>query len=119
MHSLLEEGWGQDLIHFAYWEVNLRAVRLQLQRQNGEFEEMTGRRNRRGGESAVEDCEARRDQSSVKQRDEILYEKNEQNVSEQIGMEYGAREWRGRFAMEKSVDCFPEVSRVGRAGVNE
>ena len=36
-------------IHIAYyWEVNLRAVRLQLQRQDGEFEEMTGRRDRRG-----------------------------------------------------------------------
>ena len=30
MHSLLEERWGQDLIHIAYWEVNLRAVRLEL-----------------------------------------------------------------------------------------
>jgi len=27
--------------------VNLRAVRLQLQRQDGEFEEMTGREGRR------------------------------------------------------------------------
>ena len=62
----------------------------------------------------MEDCEARRD-CSVKRRDDILSEKNEQNVSA-IGN--GAREWRGRFAMKKRVDCSPEVSRVGRAGVN-
>src|SRR6218665_3309555 len=46
MHSLLEERWELDLIHIAYWEVNLRAVRLQFQRQDGEFEERIGR----GGE---------------------------------------------------------------------
>src|SRR6218665_650149 len=96
MHSLLEESWGYDLIHIAYWEVNLRAIRLQLQRQDGEFEEMTGRegrRNRRGGESAVEDCEARID-CSVKRMDEILSEKNEQNVSAIEGdrMELGSGE---------------------------
>ena len=46
-----------------------------------------------GGESAVEDCEARRD-CSVKRRDEILSEKNEQNVSaiEGDGMEVGSGE---------------------------
>ena len=43
MHSLLEERWGEDLIDIAYREVNLRAVRLQLQRQDREFGEMTGR----------------------------------------------------------------------------
>src|SRR6218665_2037098 len=42
MHSLLEEMWELDLIHIAYWEVNLRAVRLQFQRQDGEFEERIG-----------------------------------------------------------------------------
>ena len=45
-------------------------------------------------------CESRRD-CSVKRRDEILSEKNEQKVS----------------AME--VDCSPEMSRVGRAGMDE
>jgi len=33
----------EDLIHIAYWEVNLRAVRLQLQRWDREFGEMTGK----------------------------------------------------------------------------
>lgn len=47
MHSLLEERWELDLIHIAYWEVNLRAVRLQFQRQDGEFEEKIGREGRR------------------------------------------------------------------------
>ena len=52
-----------------------------------------GRRDRRGGEPAVEDCEVRRD-CSVKRRDEILFEKNEQNVSavEGDGMELGSGE---------------------------
>ena len=46
-----------------------------------------------GGGSAVEDCEARRD-CSVTRRDEILSEKNEQNVSaiEGDGMEVGSGE---------------------------
>src|SRR6218665_2632084 len=46
-----------------------------------------------GGGSAVEDCEARRD-CSVTRRDEILSEKNEQNVSviEGDGMEEGSGE---------------------------
>ena len=48
MHSLLEERWELDLIHIAYWEVNLRAVRLQLQRQDGEFEEKIGREGQEG-----------------------------------------------------------------------
>ena len=39
------------------------------------------------GESAVEDCEARR-YCSVKRRDNILSEKNEQNVSAIEGMEW-------------------------------
>ena len=46
MHSPLEERWEWDLIHIAYCEVNLRTVRLKLQRQDGEFEEMTGRDGR-------------------------------------------------------------------------
>src|SRR6218665_2925282 len=97
MHSLLEERWKLDLIHIAYWEVNLRAVRLQLQRQDGEFKEKIGskgRRDKSGSGSAVEDCEARRDCCSVKRRDEILSEKNEQNVSaiEGGGMEVGSGE---------------------------
>src|SRR6218665_3242698 len=98
MHSLLEERWELDLIHIAYWEVNLRAVRLQFQRQDGEFEEKIGREGGGGGigvggGSAVEDCEARRD-CSVTRRDEILSEKNEQNVSaiEGDGMEVGSGE---------------------------
>ena len=37
MHSLLEERWGEDLIHIAYWE-----VRLQLQRQYREFGQWEG-----------------------------------------------------------------------------
>src|SRR6218665_3443106 len=68
-----------------------------------------------GGGSAVEDCEARRD-CSVTRRDEILSEKNEQNVS---AIEGDGMEWRGRFAMKKRVNCSPKMSRVGRAGVNE
>ena len=105
--------------------MNLRTVRLQLQRQYGEFEEMTCRegRDRRGRgvsgevESAVKDCEARRD-CNGQRRDEILSEKNEQNVSDRGGWN-GGRDWRGRFAVKKRVDCSPDVSRVGRAGVNE
>ena len=65
-------------------------MRLQLQRWDREFGEMTGRegsRDRRGGESAVEDCEARRD-CSVTRRDDILSEKNEQNVSAIEGVEW-------------------------------
>ena len=56
----------------------------------------------------------------MKRRDEILSEKNEQNVSaiEGDGMEVGSA-GRGRFAMKKRVNCSPKVSRVGRAGVNE
>ena len=55
----------------------------------------------------MEDCEARRD-CSVTRRNDILSEKNEQNVSARGGgMEVG--EWRGRFAMKKRVDCSPEV----------
>ena len=71
-----------------------------------------------GGGSAVENCEARRD-CSVMRRDEILSEKNEQNVSAIEGGWNGGREWRGRFAMKKRVNCSPKMSRVGRAGVNE
>ena len=53
MHSLLEERWELDLIQIAYWEVNLRAVRLQLQRQDGEFEEKIRREGEEGYEWEV------------------------------------------------------------------
>ena len=34
---------GISLVHIAYWEVNSRAVRLQLQRQDREVGEMIGK----------------------------------------------------------------------------
>ena len=53
MHSVLEEKWGQDLIHIACWVVNLRAVRLQLQSRDREFGEMTAREEEEGQEGEV------------------------------------------------------------------